>query len=243
MRPRIAINCDVEARGPEGQFRRDRLALYTAYLDAIYAAGGEPVILPADLRALPTLSSVDGILLTGGDDYVSSIADPATPPERYTAMHPRREEFDTALVAAATELDLPLLAICAGFQLVVIHGGGKIYGDIEEEIGGEISHRRTSMDDPYPRHVIDWSGPAPKGLSERTGCVMSHHHQGVASLPADWRVWGSATDGVIEGAIGPGEWQVAVQWHPELAAEDGDDRALFCALIDAATIRASKSVG
>ncbi len=233
MRPRIAINCDVEARGPAGGFQRDRLALYTDYLDAIYEAGGDPVILPPDLRALPSLERVDGVLLTGGDDYLTSITDRENPPPRYAQIHPVREEFDAALAATVLARDFPLLAICAGFQLIAIHGGGRIFGDIEEELGSEVVHRRDSSDQPHPRHSMRWEAPHPLGVHPPGAEVMSHHHQGVASLPVGWRAWGTAPDGVIEGAVGPGRWQVAVQWHPELSPREANERQLFTAFIEA----------
>ena len=236
MRPKIAINCDVEGSGQggtTGPFRRDRAALYTDYLDAIYDAGAEPVILPPDPRALGSLEAVDGVLLTGGDDYLTSIPDPATPPARFTAMHPRRESFDHALVRETLSRDLPLLAICAGLQLVVIEGGGRIYGDIDEECPGALRHRRNSIDEPHPHHALEWHLPHPPGVPAPGPEVMSHHHQGVAELPEGWRLWACSSDGVIEGAVGPGRWQVAVQWHPELSPRTEDGTQLFAAFVAA----------
>jgi putative glutamine amidotransferase len=60
--------------------------------------------------------------------------------------------------------------------------------------------------------------------------VSSLHHQGVATLGADWRVSAWAADGLVEGA----EWgdrTVGVQWHPEL---DGSGPALFGWLLETA---------
>jgi putative glutamine amidotransferase len=240
MRPRIAVNCDVEGSPtppPPGQgipFRRERAAIYTDYLDAIYEAGGEPWVLPPDPRALGALDQVQGLVLVGGDDYSRSIPDPGAPPPRFQAIAPRREEFDIRLLRGALERDLPLLGVCAGLQLLVIEGGGRIIGDIEDETPGALLHRRRCPEDDHPRHAVRWSAPGPPWIAPEPEEVMSCHHQGVAALPDGWRVWGTAPDGVIEGAVGPGRWQVAVQWHPEHSPRDPFSRSIFSALVAAA---------
>jgi putative glutamine amidotransferase len=228
MRPRIAVNCDVEERG------RQRLGLPLDYLDALYEAGADPLILPPDPRALPLLAEADGVLLTGGDDYAASLSDPARPPPRYESIHPRRERFDLLLGRAVLDADLPVLAICAGYQLLALLGGGRIIEDIPTAIGGAVRHRRANPDEERPRHPVRWSDPGLAGLPEGSETVVSHHHQGVGALPGGWRPWAVAEDGVIEGAIGPGRFQVGVQWHPELSPREPAGRRLFRALVEAA---------
>ena len=228
MKPRIAVNCDVEERG------RERLGLYSDYLDALYEAGAEPLILPPDPRALPLLGEADGALLVGGDDYAASLADPDRPPPRYLAIHPRRERFDRLLGRAVLDADLPVLGICAGYQLLTLLEGGRIIEDIPSELGSAVLHRRARPEEERPRHRVRWSDPGIAGLGTGSETVVSHHHQGIGALPPRWRAWAVAEDGVIEGAIGPGRFQVGVQWHPELAPRDPFGRRLFGALVEAA---------
>lgn len=244
MRPRIAVNCDVESRG------RERLGLPVDYLDALFEAGAEPLLLPPDPRALPLLDRADGVLLTGGDDYAASLADPAHLPADYLPIHPRREGFDLRLGREVIERGLPVLGICAGFQLLVLLEGGRIIGDIPSEVGTAVLHRRLRPEDERPRHRVHWRDPGTGGFGGLGGLgmgglvmdelgtggetVMSHHHQGIGALPPRWREWAVAEDGVIEGAIGPGRFRVGVQWHPELSPRDDFSRRLFGALADAA---------
>ncbi len=228
MRPRIAVNSDVEIAG------RERIFLYSDYTDALIEAGAEPVVMPPDPALLPRLRELDGVLLTGGDDYTFSAADPAALPARYVEMHPRRESFDVSLAQEALRLDLPLLGICAGFQLVAGLTGGELIGDIEEEVGSAVHHRRLSPEDSDPRHEVTWNAPPPWGIEGQNFEVMSRHHQGVRSLGHGWTNWASAADGVIEGAIGPGHWQLLVQWHPELSPRDSWNRSIFNALVSIA---------
>ena len=64
-RPRIGITADI-ARDEQGRARHQVRA---TYIDSVVAAGGLPIILPADanLRA-ELISAVDGIIIIGGDD-------------------------------------------------------------------------------------------------------------------------------------------------------------------------------
>ncbi len=227
MRPRIAVNCDVEDHG------RERLFVYTDYLDALLEAGADPLLLPPDARASDLLSEAAGVLFIGGDDYASSV-DPSSPPAAYTAIHPRRESWDLNLGRAVLERDLPTLGICAGFQLLVLLEGGRIIGDIPSQVGDQVVHRRATPDGPRPRHSVVWHDPGELALTRGGESIVSHHHQGVGALPPGWRPWAIAEDGVIEGAIGPGRFQVGVQWHPELAPRDPPSRALFASLVEAA---------
>ena len=236
MRPRIAVNCDVAETDPiHGS--REKVFLYTDYLEAIFEAGGEPLLLPSDKRALSLLELADGVLLTGGDDYRASVPDPNDPPPRFTAIHPRRDNFDSALWRELQSAETPVLGICAGFQLMVIEEGGSIYGDICDSLPEALQHRREAVDDPFPQHSLDWSSREIEGVVARPREVMSHHHQGVSALPPNWHAWATAPDGVVEAAIGPGAWRVGIQWHPELQPQEPIGRELFTALIHAASER------
>jgi len=228
MRPRIAVNCDVEARS------RERLGLPCDYIDALYEAGADPILLPPDERALSHLGEVEGALLIGGDDYAASLADATNPPPSFAAIHSRRERFDLLLGRAVLDANLPVLGICAGFQLLVLLGGGRIIEDIPSELGDAVLHRRARPEDERPRHPVRWFDPGLDELAGGGGTVVSHHHQGIGALPAGWRPWAIAGDGVIEGAIGPGRFQVGVQWHPELPPRGAFDRRIFGALVSAA---------
>ena len=236
MRPRIAVNCDVVGADPEAG-KREKAFLYTDYLEAIFEAGGEPLILAPDPRSVSLLEIADGLLLTGGDDYQSSIEDPAEPPPRFTAIHPRREAFDELLWRESRRTDRPALGICAGFQLMVLAEGGSIYGDLADSLPESLPHRRESPKEAFPRHALHWSDRELGGVVARPAEVMSHHHQGVESLPPSWHAWATAPDGVVEAAIGPGSWRVGIQWHPELRPQDPLGRELFSALIEAAAER------
>ncbi|MCA8960714.1 MAG: gamma-glutamyl-gamma-aminobutyrate hydrolase family protein [Planctomycetes bacterium] len=225
--PRIGLNCDViAAPQASGATTRYRAAIWLEYVDALADLGAIPILLPPTPAVLPELDHLDGLVLIGGDDY--RIGNRSGEPADFEPVEPRREEFDIALAKRAIALDLPVLAICGGFQLIVLAAGGSIIGDLPTEWHAAPDrpldqHRRQLPEDPLARHSLEWRGAvagdssrgSTDGGSDPRWSVNSHHHQAVGRLPDGWVVVATAPDGVIEWARGPGRFQIGVQWHPE----------------------------
>lgn len=112
------------------------LRLREEYVRAVEEAGGVAVLLPPGRpeEARGLAERMDGLLLTGGGDV-----DPALygcPPHRRLGTVDRpRDLFEIELVVAALALDLPLLAICRGVQLLNVATGGTLHQDIPSELG------------------------------------------------------------------------------------------------------------
>src|ERR1700712_812413 len=112
MRPLIGISTYREpARW--GTWNVPAVLLPASYADAVAGAGGEPVLLPTGATSVGVLERLDGLVLAGGA---------AVDPGRYghpagphtTVVRPGRDAVELALLHAALEADLPLLAICRG---------------------------------------------------------------------------------------------------------------------------------
>ncbi|HEY6092447.1 MAG TPA: gamma-glutamyl-gamma-aminobutyrate hydrolase family protein [Gemmatimonadales bacterium] len=204
---------------------RERVTLNTTYVRALEAAGLVPLAVPTMLaadRAGAALAAVRGLVLTGGEDVA---------PDRYgQSPHPRlgdvdpvRDAAELALIAAARERGLPILAICRGIQILNVALGGTLYQDLPTERPSEIPHS-----DETSRHGIRVEAGSRLGrtLGTSTASVNSRHHQAIRDLAPGLKAVAWADDGVIEGAEPAdqgGPWIVAVQWHPE----DMTERALF----------------
>jgi putative glutamine amidotransferase len=193
------------------------------YTAAVEAAGGIPLILPLQSEILgEILAAIDGLVLIGGGGdvgpyrYGDQTIHPAT-----DAINDRRDELEIALVRAAVALDLPMLAICRGSQIVNVALGGGMYQDIPDQHGREIEHAQAKLgvDSSEPTHTVTVE---PGSLLERVYGrsvidVNSDHHQASKSVSSELRVAGRAQDGIIEAVERPaGRFVLGLQWHPEL---------------------------
>jgi len=217
-----------------GRSARDRsparLALRLTYTQALQEAGAIAVVLPAhgftdDIE--PLLDRLDGLLFSGGPDL-----DPATyGQERHPELGPdvdrTSDEYELALLRAATARDVPLLAICRGMQALNVSRGGTLHQHLPDVT--ELQHRQTQASF-EPAHAVTAVAGSP--LHRLTGArrlaVNSFHHQAVDRLGPGLRVSARAPDGTVEAIEGPG-FALGVQWHAETLA----DGRLFEALVGA----------
>ena len=210
-----------------------------AYLDAILAAGGLPILLPASLplAALPELvARYDGFVLSGGGDV-----DPALYGGRLDAavhsIDPERDAFERSLITLVLEADKPLLAICRGVQILNVALGGSLHEDIPSQLPAALRH------DWYPNYPRDYlvhkveiePGSRLAGiLGTHTLRTNSLHHQAIRQPAPGLKVVGRAEDGVIEAVELPGKrFAIGVQWHPECLPEEPAMQRLFKAFVSA----------
>ena len=100
-------------------------------MDAVLQAGGIPFILPFtdNVQILQSVvSSIDGLLLTGGGDISPVIYGESTLPECGECCRDR-DDFDYALLRLASERQIPVLGICRGMQIINTYFGGTLYQD------------------------------------------------------------------------------------------------------------------
>jgi gamma-glutamyl-gamma-aminobutyrate hydrolase PuuD len=184
------------------------------------------LLVPPDDEGLEeVLDAVDGLVFSGGGDLTPEAygaeADPAT-----KGTNPERDRGELALLTAALERDLPVLAICRGVQVLNVVRGGEIVQHLPDVLGHE-EHRAV---------VGEWSehpvrvDPSSR-LDEVQGSVKSHHHQGLGRIGERLRAVAWAEDGVVEAVEDPEKpFVVGVLWHPEA----GEDQRLFDQLVEAA---------
>lgn len=228
MKPLIALTTGYETDSKD----RERLILYSHYVDALRGAGAIPAAVPpveSPDQAAEALERFDGLLLIGGDDIRPSRWGEELHP-RATLMHPRREVSDFALFDAADRRRMPILGICLGCQEINVARGGSLHQHLPDLPAITATHSGV-----YPnraRHRVRIEGPSL--LAEVFGPgeieVNSAHHQGVARVGTGLRVTAWSQDGLVEGLESdePGRFLLAVQWHPEeLARTRADMRELF----------------
>jgi putative glutamine amidotransferase len=215
------------------------------YEESVRRAGGEVRIIdPATDRAEDVLASVDGILLTGGNDVLPSIyGEPAH--ATFEAAEPGRDDYELELVRRAGDAGLPLLAICRGIQVLNVSRGGSLHQDIPSGFGLQTAGSGLAHDVRDSRVTIAhdvWiaSGSLLDRLlrDRETGDVCpvnSRHHQAANVVGDGLVVSATAPDGVIEALEDPTlRFCVGVQWHPENFYRTGEFRPLFEGFVEAA---------
>ncbi len=241
MKPLIGINMDVKEVSGSLVF-----SLQSSYCEAIVAAGGIPVPLQPmdDTNLLQRLSTLKGLLLSGGLDYCPSTYGEETS-DKVQLIHPVRQEFDLRLIKMALSMPtLPVLGICAGHQLIAIGTGGKLHKDIQTDLPeSTVRHSANGSwtEDPVAHTVSFVAGCRLAAIYGSTKITTPTSHHQAASEPGQLLVvCGRADDNVIEAIELTGQrFVVGVQYHPERAL--ADHMPLFVAFIEQALVMDAQS--
>jgi anthranilate synthase component 2/putative glutamine amidotransferase len=226
MRPLIGITTYRE-QARWGTWHVPAVLLPATYADAVAEVGGEPVLLPTGAATADVVARLDGLVLAGGADVEPDRYGQV--PGRYTTvLRPERDATELAVLQAALDRDLPLLAICRGMQLLNVALGGDLVQHLPDVPG-------TACHDPGAglferREVRTAPGSDLHRLLGPTATVDCHHHQALDRIAADLTISAWAEDGVVEAVEAVGRrFCLGVQCHPEA----GEDRRLFAALVAA----------
>lgn len=212
-----------------------------AYLRAVEAAGGDPVVIP--LQSSPEeiarlITSCAAILLPGSKADVDPQKFNAAAHARTAPADPPRDAADELLLQDAYNLRKPVFGICYGLQSLNVWRTGSLIQDIESEVNHsagakvEIAHKVTvAQDSLLAKEILN-------GKDSTLVPVNSSHHQSADVVGDGLRaVAHCVDDGVIEAIEGtvPGHYVLAVQWHPERTFDsDKLSSNLFQAFVNAA---------
>lgn len=205
MRPVIGITPSfVHDKGPPP---RNRVMLNAAYADAIYLAGGLPLVLAPPPEGMPrapesassrpaagndrsapaagpeeavysqVLQRCDGLLFTGGPDL-----DPRhygqKPHEKTQVMHPRRDAFDIGLFRAADAVRKPILSVCLGCQIANVARGGCLIQHVDDiRRENPLTHHLPGGESAYHDIEITPGSALAKIVGGTRIRVNSRHHQ------------------------------------------------------------------
>ena len=210
------------------------------YSQSIWKADGVPLLLtyPEKEHHVSNIADqLNGLILTGGPDLPIKIYGGAPYDLKgEEPMHPARVSFDRKIYNAFAKRNKPILAICAGIQLINVMNGGTLYEDVPSQLKGALDH--GDYKGPVVNHVVEihQSSLLRNVLGSNTPTVNSTHHQGIRDLGKNLTPVAYAPDGLIE-AVEPinGEAKfLAVQWHPEQMQHDEIQIKLFEWLVEEA---------
>ncbi|MGP4844958.1 gamma-glutamyl-gamma-aminobutyrate hydrolase family protein [Marinobacter sp. 1Y8] len=213
----------IGVSGPARQrlsHRLMRLALRCYGAETIFIRPGSKV----------NVAMLDGLVLAGGTHVH---------PERYgqkpqvRARYDRvRDSTDWRLLNEAQALNLPVLGICRGAQLINIFQGGSLCQDVTP-LRVNTRHRPLLLPLQTVRLV----------QTSRLGKIMKHpsiganriHSQAIKQLGEDLRVVAVDNDLFVQAIENEGrQWLLGVQWHPEYLLYHPLHRRLFERFVDAA---------
>lgn len=176
------------------------------------------------------LEGVDGLIIGGGDDIG---------PELYggrlgvsARLDPERDALERELAEAALDLNIPVLGICRGSQMLNVALGGTLDQDAWGTYGRDrmiktiLPKREVCI--ATQTHLSLISGDHPMK-------VNALHTQAVDRLGDGLRVSARDTGGMIQAVERIRDpFALGVQWHPEHLFYAHRQRAIFRALISAA---------
>ncbi len=225
------------------------MRLSSSYFRAVWLAGGLPVTIPSiadpkERRAV--LEQLDGVILSGGDDYPGELYGEPTHPGSLPE-HPKRVAVEPVVARETLEMGIPTLAVCMGVQTVAIALQGKLIQDIPDWFKAP---ERAGKHSPVQHRIDGGMKPAYHPIRIERGNLLfeiigaeqfevnSYHHQAMAPLET-WPnpskriktiAWSS--DGIIEAIeIDDHPWYLGVQWHPERLLNRKEHLALFETLV------------
>ncbi len=231
--PLIALCARVLTFSDEG--KRDAFSSSQPYSRAVARAGGVPVMVPPIKElyrnAATVLQHFDGVLLPGGGDVDPRRYGQEADDDSLYGIVEAHDELDIAICHAAIELDLPMLALCRGMQVLNVALGGSLVQDIASSDHWMREHTVNLTEGSKIAKVV--------GTTRLEHC-HSVHHQGIDRLAESLVAVGWADDGQMEAVELPSaSWIVGTQWHPEdTAPHKPQQQALYDELVRRAAARA-----
>lgn len=194
------------------------ITVNTAYMQAIMAAGGIPVVMANTKQAKEYAKIADGLLITGGESVhparfgmtFDELADgdPGIAHNLKAGCNTTRDEMEFAAFEAFYEAGKPIMGICRGHQLVNAALGGKNMLNFPR-------HHRTEHSEGIQHEIITEPGSILNAIYGEKVLVNSFHRDCASSVGEDVMVAARSEDGIIEAIQHKTKPIFSVQFHPE----------------------------
>lgn len=218
-KPLIAIVGGV-VRDNSNEFLGDNyIKINSNYSKSIVDAGGIPIILPLvnDINVLINQISIcNGLLLTGGID-INPLLYKESPQPLLETCNDLIDWFHINLARKALDLNIPILGICRGCQVINVAFGGTLYQDITYATSSPIMHKQKSHLSQRCHYIYVKENSIIYDIFGNEYVVNSAHHQSVEKIASNFICTASSEDGIIEAIEMINKpFVVGVQWHPEM---------------------------
>lgn len=221
-RPLVGISCGSS---------KSSTSLKLEYVEAVRKGGGTPILIPVMTDSLvlrDILCRLDAIIMSGGEDIAPAYYGEERH-ERLGKVNDVRDTYDLMLARMAHDINIPMLGICRGVQLINVVFGGTLVQDIpSQRPTWNLMHRyRVKGEKPMHKVNLDSNSQLAKMFGTSKLNTNSSHHQAVNKVAPGFKIVGRATDGTpeaIESIENLPVW--GVQFHPEAMVANGDEAAL-----------------
>lgn len=165
------------------------------------------------------LAGCSGLVITGGDDVYPGWYGKEADTLVCTGFDRPRDTLEMRLIARALELNLPMLGICRGHQIINVYLNGTLIPDIPREKGLVVVHQCEDYTRCTHSVMLRHDTRLYEITGRDSGIVTTNHHQAIHLLSPVLKANVYSADGLAEGT----EWMnpagkgflLTVQWHPE----------------------------
>ncbi|MDH5638934.1 MAG: gamma-glutamyl-gamma-aminobutyrate hydrolase family protein, partial [Nitrospinota bacterium] len=157
-KPVIGLTADIEGFESPKRKGKERFFLKEAYFNAIFLAGGVPLLIPAysqSVRSSAYFQMIDGLVVTGGYFDIDPRLYGERPEFRIDELKPERTKLEIYLIKKARKAGIPQLGVCGGMQAMNVAFGGSLYQDIPSQLHSAIKHEQKPSPVTKPTHKVN----------------------------------------------------------------------------------------
>lgn len=238
MKPLIAV---PSYHYPDiGSNHSDLFANKSVTCKSLSDAGAAVVTIPhtnneEDLERV--LSCVDGIFLEGGEHiHPSNYGEEIDERVRSRIYDQNRDEIELMVLKYAMDNNIPVFAVCRGYQLLNVYFGGKLTQYLDDEQDKLHNQPLSEVARNALVHGIRLvNGSSIESMIEKDEIKVNSRHAQAVKVPGNGlSVVAHSEDGLIEAveSITEGRFILGVAWHPEDLFDENSAK-LFRAFINA----------
>ena len=176
------------------------------------------------------VSLLDGLVLSGGTHVQPALY--GQQPMVTADYDKRRVETDQRLLLDAEALNLPVLGICRGAQLINVHRGGSLCQNVSP-LRQNTRHRPLLL----PLQTVKVVDNTRLSQIMQAPVIGANriHSQAIKKLGQDLRVVAVDNDLFVQAIENTrGQWLMGLQWHPEYLLYHNGHRRIFRHFVDEA---------
>jgi putative glutamine amidotransferase len=207
--------------------RRSGWRVYPLMALNIWLAGGRSV--KWQTRRAIDLDAVDGVIIGGGDDIAPTLYGGEL--RMGVRLDEARDDMERGILERAFKMDLPILGICRGSQMLNIVLGGTLHQEAYSVY--ESKFVRTIL--PKKRVTVTRDSLLYRVTRKPCVDVNALHTQAVDRLGRGLQIAARDEGGMIQAIERTRDpFALGVQWHPEHLFYRRAHRRIFRALVEAA---------